>query len=198
MTGHTEVPNLIYELMECCEITELQFLILLAAYRWLNRAAGRVDSFSAERVCRFYKWDATEAKLREVRRAVHDLVKYGIVSRDYRKGDKRPYHLWLPKENETLSLCIARVRDPVSDPVSEENEVTDAGSVNSEEEPSVGVRDPVSENAPLLSATNQYDQNQERERAPCPLWGFLPPPFGGTPKPWGFFQSQRPHRRDNP
>jgi hypothetical protein len=211
---YTRLPNAVYELLEECHIDVTQFLILAACYRWLNRSTNRVDSFSAERVCMLYRWDATDARLKSVRRAVLDLVDRQILSRDYRKGDKRPYHVWLTgvtsPEIESLSLQ-SHVRDNVRD--AETVTVVDAHtSVES-------VTDSVRETAPLLSVTNQGAERDSLEgsasqhsslggitpKTPSPTRDFQSlgtHPGGRTPslpscegKPFQFPEEQRHHRK---
>src|SRR5271163_1428061 len=128
MNPYTRIPDAVFEGLENCEITEDQYEVLSACYHWANRAAGyRVDSYSAERVCRLFGLDADNKTLLRFQRALRDLVERHIVRYDYHRGKERTYHVWVPdpenferigtpSENEvSLSQAVDVVRDVVRD-----------------------------------------------------------------------------------
>jgi hypothetical protein len=94
---HVRVPKIVFDALERGEISERQSSILCAMYHWADHRTGCIDSFSAERVCRFLRINVTDANLRALRRQILGLKRMGWFHDDYRhlSGSKRTYHAWL-------------------------------------------------------------------------------------------------------
>src|SRR5271163_1458014 len=176
MNPYTRIPDAVFEGLENCEITEDQYEVLSACYHWANRAAGyRVDSYSAERVCRLFGLDADNKTLLRFQRALRDLVERHIVRYDYHRGKERTYHVWVPDPEN-----FERIGTP------SENEVSLSQAVDVGRD---AVRDV--ETADHLIITNQEGSKAvSPEREPLnPQRGLLPPaPSGGAQTPQGFLE----------
>lgn len=176
MIAPVRTPRWVYKAMEDGEINCDQFDVLVYAHYKVDWATRIVSSYSAENVCRFRGLDATEANRKRFRRAKLDLENRGVVSSDYRHGDKRPYHLELPpSDTETIESLYVKplVRDPVRDSVREDSSINAAPSEGYDERDTVRVRDGVCDKAALLSVTNQA---AEKETPLNPPWGTSPLP----------------------
>jgi hypothetical protein len=188
MTPYVKIPRWVYSKLAEGWITKDQFDVLCFAYGKADWTTWVVSSYSAESVCRFFGLDANFANLQRYRRAEADLRHRGIVRDDYRRGDKRPFHLWLPLigAEPSDSLCTPLVSDSVSDSVSDfvddENDGNQANATNYKEPSAVNVGefvpDGVSENGYVMSAKYQsgYANVASPEKNP-------PTPSGGLDLP---------------
>jgi hypothetical protein len=91
----TRLPQAAFDALERGDINKTQFIILSLLHQWANYAIGRVDSFSAERVCRYLHIEPTPANLKAMRRQIAPLREMGWFHHDYEQGSKRPYRVWL-------------------------------------------------------------------------------------------------------
>jgi hypothetical protein len=208
--AYVQIPVWVYEGLEQGEIDIDEYLVLTALYRWANRSADnnhlpknfprfsgfwRIDSYSAERLCKFLGLDASDAHLKQFRRAERSLEKRKIIKDDYRLGDHRPYHVWVPSLEVTVSLCPARVPEAVPEFVPDEGESNRCVGESCEDSASNDVRESVPEFGRSVSPKDQYAakaaQPEEREPSQPPLQGGFSPsaPSRGNAQPAGAAQT---------
>lgn len=189
---YVKVPLWVYRAIETGHITHDQFNVLCFAYYKADWKTLVVSSYSAENLCRFLRLDATQANLKRYRRALHNLVEREVVQYDYRRGDKRPFHLRLPKiETEEIeSLYIQgvvrdSVRDSVGEFVRQAADLNPADSIEPDAEHSTHVRESVAlavrENTLPMSANNHCNPKIiEKDPLNLPEGRLLPPPPPST------------------
>jgi hypothetical protein len=91
----TLMPQAVFDALERGDINNTQFIVLSLLHQWAVYTTGRIDSFCAERVCRYLHIEPTQANLKAMRRQIAPLRDMGWFHDDYRKGSQRPYHVWL-------------------------------------------------------------------------------------------------------
>lgn len=199
--GYTIVPRAVSDSLQRGEINATQFAVLFALYLWADHATGRVDSFCAERVCRFLHIDPTAANSKSMRRQIGSLRSMGWFHWDYVKGSKRPYHVWL--HNYVIYLANDAVHEndheTVHDGVPSRTilnpcEITPYQNVTDFDDDD-SVRDTVHENSSPLSTNNhvRIPSTVKNTAAPDPavaqaddLLSFIYEMTGGftRPQPW--------------
>jgi hypothetical protein len=105
----TRLPQAVYDALERGDINITQFIVLSLMHQWADYATGRIDSFCAERVCRYLHIEPTPANLKAMRRQIAPLREMGWFHDDYQRGSKRPYHVWL--HNYVILLVNDAVHD---------------------------------------------------------------------------------------
>jgi hypothetical protein len=103
MTSYVKIPLALFEGLDNGSITPEQFDIYCYTYWKATRPEYRVQSYSAENVCRFRGLDATKANLARYKRAAADMLHQNLIRRDYYRIDPkrsakstRTYSLWAP------------------------------------------------------------------------------------------------------
>jgi hypothetical protein len=86
----TRLPQAVFDTLERGDINKTQFIILSLLHQWADYATGRIDSFSAERVCRFLGLDRTSANIKAMNRQVAPLRVMGWFHDDYRRVASAP------------------------------------------------------------------------------------------------------------
>jgi hypothetical protein len=105
----TRLPQAVFDALERGDINKTQFIVLSLLHLWAGYTTGRIDSFCAERVCRYLHIEPTPANLKAMRRQIAPLREMGWFHDDYQRGSKRPYHVWL--HNYVILLVNDAVHD---------------------------------------------------------------------------------------
>jgi hypothetical protein len=112
----TPLPRAVSDALERGDINNTQFIVLSLLHQWANYTTGRVDSFCAERVCRYLHIEPTPSNLKAMRRQIAPLREMGWFHDDYRRGSKRPYRAWLHNYIPLLGSDAVHDKDPESVP----------------------------------------------------------------------------------
>lgn len=104
--GFTIIPNVAHDALERGVITVDMFWCLSLLFRWREHNSNVVRAVSAERIIESLlllpDYADNPPSLRTIRRWMHALMEAGWFSRDYQRGDERPYNIFLRGLDESI------------------------------------------------------------------------------------------------